>query len=67
MNRIVVGICDRFRRQLIGPFHLLHSKYVVQIIVHSHFDLVSSILALETNKKKSDLRDLQFYFDITKL
>ena len=29
-----------------GSFHL-HSRYVVQILVHSHFDLVSWLLALE--------------------
>ena len=33
----------------LGPFHL-HSRYVVQILVHSDFNLVSSLLALEATE-----------------
>ena len=36
-----------------GLFHL-HSRYIVQILVHSHFDLVSSPLALEATEPVSE-------------
>ena len=35
-----------------GWFHL-HSRYVVQILVHSHFKLVSSLLALYATEQVS--------------
>ena len=38
---------------VLGSFHL-HSRYVVQILVHSHFDLVSSLLALEATEPASE-------------
>ena len=37
----------------IGLFHL-HSRQVVQILVHSHFDLVSQLLALEATESVSE-------------
>ena len=37
-----------------GSFHL-HSRYIVQILVHSHFDLVSWLLALERTESVSEL------------
>ena len=36
-------------------FFYLHSKYVVQILVQSHFDLVSLSLALEATEPVSEL------------
>ena len=36
-----------------GLFHL-HSRYVVQILVHSHFDLISLPLALEATELVSE-------------
>ena len=39
---------------LLGLFHL-HSRYIVQILVHSHFDLVSLPLALEATEPVSEL------------
>ena len=36
-----------------GLFHL-YSRYVVQILVHSHFDLVSWLLAVEATKLVSE-------------
>ena len=38
----------------IGSFHL-HSRYVVQILVRSHFDLLSWLLALEATEPVSEL------------
>ena len=35
-----------------GSFHL-HSRYIVQILVNSHFELISSILALDSTEPVS--------------
>ena len=35
-------------------FHL-HSRYIVQILVHSHFDLVNLLLAVEAPDTVSEL------------
>ena len=37
----------------IGSFHL-HSRYIVQILVQSHFELVSWVLALEATEPVSE-------------
>ena len=38
----------------VGWFHL-HSRKIVQILAHSHFDLVSSVLALDATEKISEM------------
>ena len=43
-----------FTSVIFGLFHL-HSRYVVQILVHSDFDLVGSLLALEATEPVSEL------------
>ena len=42
-----------FTSVIFGLFHL-HFRYVVQIIVHSDFDLVGSLLALEATEPVSE-------------
>ena len=45
---LIVFIIDAIK----GLFHL-HSRYVVQILVDSHFELVSSLLALDATEPVS--------------
>ena len=51
MSLIFGGVHHKFQfsHNYLGSFHL-HFRYVVQILVHSHFEQVSSLLDLDATE-----------------
>ena len=45
---------SKIRRNWATGSFILHSRYLVQILVQSHFELVSSVLALEATEPVSE-------------